>query len=173
MYIRNANLNDLEKILTIYAKARAFMREHGNETQWQNNYPPEESLRENIRDGKLKLAITDDNIAGENIVGEEIVGENIACVFYFAVEEESTYAYIEGSWPDNEPYGVVHRVASAKKGGATFAIRWAMTQCKNLRIDTHDDNYPMQNLVTKLGFGFCGYIFLADGSPRRAYAIRN
>lgn len=158
MYIRNANLNDLEKILAIYAKARAFMREHGNETQWQNNYPPEESLRENIRDGKLKLAMD---------------GENIACVFYFAVEEEPTYAYIEGSWPDNEPYGVVHRVASAKKGGATFAIRWAMTQCKNLRIDTHDDNYPMQNLVKKLGFSYCGRIYVADGSPRRAYAIRN
>ena len=158
MYIRNANLNDLEKILAIYAKARAFMREHGNETQWQNNYPPEESLRENIRDGKLKLAMD---------------GEEIACVFYFAVEEEPTYAYIEGSWPDNEPYGVVHRVASAKKGGATFAIRWAMTQCRNLRIDTHDDNYPMQNLVKKLGFSYCGRIYVADGSPRRAYAIRN
>ena len=158
MYIRNANLNDLEKILAIYAKARAFMREHGNETQWQNNYPPEDSLRENIRDGKLKLAMD---------------GEEIACVFYFAVEEEPTYAYIEGSWPDNEPYGVVHRVASAKKGGATFAIRWAMTQCRNLRIDTHDDNYPMQNLVKKLGFSYCGRIYVADGSPRRAYAIRN
>ena len=158
MYIRNANLNDLEKILAIYAEARAFMREHGNETQWQNNYPPEESLRENIRDGKLKLAMD---------------GEEIACVFYFAVEEEPTYAYIEGNWPDNEPYGVVHRVASAKKGGATFAIRWAMTQCRNLRIDTHDDNYPMQNLVKKLGFSYCGRIYVADGSPRRAYAIRN
>lgn len=158
MYIRNANLNDLEKILAIYAKARAFMREHGNETQWRNNYPPEDSLRENIRDGKLKLAMD---------------GEKIACVFYFAVEEEPTYAYIEGSWPDNEPYGVVHRVASAKKGGATFAIRWAMTQCRNLRIDTHDDNYPMQNLVKKLGFSYCGRIYVADGSPRRAYAIRN
>ena len=158
MYIRNANLNDLEKILVIYAKARAFMREHGNETQWQNNYPPEESLRENIRDGKLKLAMD---------------GENIACVFYFAVEEEPTYAYIEGNWPDNEPYGVVHRVASVKKGGATFAIRWAMTQCRNLRIDTHDDNYPMQNLMKKLGFSYCGRIYVADGSPRRAYAIRH
>lgn len=39
----------------------------------------------------------------------------------------------------------------------------------NVRIDTHRDNQPMQALLKKCGFAYCGRIFLADGSERIAF----
>lgn len=51
-----------------------------------------------------------------------------------------------------------------------FCINWAYEQCKHLRIDTHEDNVVMQNLVKKLGFKYCGIIHIKeDNDPRLAY----
>ena len=36
----------------------------------------------------------------------------------------------------------------------------------NLKIDTHEDNYVMQNMLKKCGFTPCGTIYLEDGEPR-------
>lgn len=95
-----------------------------------------------------------------------------AAVFYFAPGPDETYHKIyEGEWLDDAPYAVVHRVASPSviKGAAGFCLDWCFEQFPNLRIDTHQDNLPMQNLLKKKGFRFCGKIFLANGSPRLAF----
>ena len=39
----------------------------------------------------------------------------------------------------------------------------------HIRIDTHEDNVVMQNLLKKLGFKFCGIIHLKNGDKRLAY----
>ena len=86
---------------------------------------------------------------------------------------EPTYTEIEdGSWIDDTPYGVIHRLASdgSQKGTGSFCINWAYEQCKHIRIDTHIDNTIMQKLVEKLGFIHCGTIYVKqDDYPRLAY----
>ena len=86
---------------------------------------------------------------------------------------EPTYRHIEdGTWLDDSPYGVVHRLASdgSVKGVGAFCIDWAFRQCGHLRIDTHGDNIVMQNLLAKLGFARRGTIYVEeDEFPRIAY----
>ncbi len=41
--IRLATKKDLPIILDIYEHARDFMRKNGNETQWNNNFPPQKT----------------------------------------------------------------------------------------------------------------------------------
>jgi RimJ/RimL family protein N-acetyltransferase len=36
-------------------------------------------------------------------------------------------------------------------------------------VDTHQDNVVMQRILEKLGFTYCGIIFVANGTPRLAY----
>ena len=55
------------------------------------------------------------------------------------------------------------------KGVGSFCINWAFEKCGNMKIDTHADNKPMQNLLLKLGFKKCGIIYIADGSQRVAF----
>lgn len=158
--IRKATFDSLEEILAIYAYARSFMAEHGNAAQWGNTYPPIELVKQDIREGKCYICV-------ECAEKERIVG-----VFYFAREVDATYQVISGGeWLNGEEYAVVHRVASAEgtKGVATFCLNWAFEQWSNIRIDTHDDNKPMQGLLKKLGFRYCGRITLDDGSPRIAF----
>ena len=76
------------------------------------------------------------------------------------------------TWLDDSPYGVIHRIAGdgTKKGIGEFCIRWALQQCPHLRVDTHEDNKVVQNLLKKLGFVHCGTIYLeADHAPRLAF----
>ena len=53
---------------------------------------------------------------------------------------------------------VVHRVASTGivRGAASFCLDWAYAQTQNLRMDTYSDNIPMQKLLEKCGFQYCG-----------------
>ena len=74
-----------------------------------------------------------------------------------------------GAWLDDAPYGVVHRIAAAKgtHGAASFCMNWCMEQCGNIRIDTHANNKPMQGLLNKLGYTYCGVIELENGRGER------
>ena len=157
MRIRPATNEDIPTLMRIYANARAYMREHGNEKQWIDGYPKEELIRKDLAEKQLYVCEEEKQIAG------------VFCYFY---REEPTYAKIyAGQWLNTEPYGVVHRIASAKNrhGIASFCLQWCLQQCGNLKIDTHRDNYPMQNALNKNGFCYCGIIYLADGAERLAY----
>ena len=49
----------------------------------------------------------------------------------------STYEKIDdGNWIGDDNYGVVHRIASdgTEKGTGSFCIRWAIEQCRHLRM---------------------------------------
>lgn len=164
MEIRAAVLGDLPQMMEIYAAARQFMRETGNPDQWKDSYPEEEIVREGILEGKAFVCV-----AGRPEEGEE--GELLG-TFYFAEEEDPTYQKIEeGRWLNEEPYGVVHRVAGSGKvkGFAKACFDWAGKQCNNLKIDTHRDNHVMQHVLEKNGFTRCGIIYLLNGEERLAY----
>lgn len=157
MEIRKAELADLSRMMEIYADARAYMRNHGNATQWAGGYPSEERIREDIGAGESYVCVKNGELLG---------------VFCFFAHKDSTYDVIyEGSWLNDEPYGVIHRIAVAKhhRGVASFCYEFALSQCPNLRIDTHRDNMPMQNSLIKNGFQRCGIIHLQNGDPRIAF----
>ena len=161
MEIRHATENDFMRIMEIYAYARKFMAEHDNPKQWgATNWPPEELIHDDIRNRNSYVCEAEGRIVG---------------VFYYNYGQDidPMYAVIEdGAWFSTEPYGVVHRIAGdgSVRGIGTFCINWAYEQCGHLRIDTHEDNYVMQNLLLKLGFRRCGLIHvLEDNDPRIAY----
>ena len=122
MEIRKASVQDLGQIMQVYDKARKFMRENGNAEQWGEDYPSAELIEHDI--DKMYLCMSEGRIA---------------CVFYYAAEEDEDYKEINGKWLNEEPYGVVHRVASTGK------VRGA-----------YSDNIPMQKLLEKCGFQYCG-----------------
>jgi hypothetical protein len=157
MQIRKTTLEDLKEVMEIYAHARSFMAQTGNPTQWGDGYPSEALIREDIR-------------RGISYVGE--ADGRIEAVFVYFKGEDPTYNYIEnGSWKNEAPYGVIHRIASrgTVKGSGSQCLQWGFAQCGNLKIDTHDDNVVMQHVLEKNGFEKCGRIYLEDGRPRLAY----
>lgn len=156
MIIRKAAADDLEEICRIYAGARAYMRESGNPGQWKDAHPAPEIVERDIQTGTSYVCVD---------------GEKIAVVFYFNIERDPTYGKIDGRWLNDEPYGVVHRIARDRDatGAAAFCLDWCFEQCRNLRIDTHRDNAPMRGLLEKLGFCYCGIIWIENGEERIAF----
>lgn len=156
--IRRANKNDLISIMPIYEAAKAKMREDGNMHQWSDKYPDEETLLADIARGELYIACEDDEIYG---------------VFMLSFSGEETYKEIQGAWLNDEPYAVIHRIASLGKGRKLLkdAIDIAFASTENIRIDTHEDNNIMRSLLNKLGFTYTGIIHLKSGDERRAYQL--
>ena len=156
--IRQATVQDIPEMLRIYDAARAAMRAAGNPTQWSGGYPTEELLRADIARG-VSYVLHDAGAAPH-------------AVFVLIAGDDPTYAHIEnGAWRDDTPYATLHRVGSDGSHRGTFRtiLDFARTQYSHLRADTHEDNHPMQHLLCAAGLVFCGTIYVADGTPRRAY----
>ena len=157
MHIRKAAQQDLHSIMKLYENARIFMREHGNPDQWGTAYPPQNMIEADICSGALYVCTEDDAIEA---------------VFFYKEGIDPTYLKIyDGQWKNDAPYGVVHRITSSGKvkGAASFCLDWAFSQCGNLKIDTHENNVVMQNLLKKNGFTYCGRIYVDDGGERLAF----
>ena len=165
MKIRKTQVRDLESVLAIYAHARDFMRKTGNPTQWGDIWPPVDLIQADIQQQKSYVCVKE----SEEKVGQST--EEILAVFFLEMAEDPTYAEIyEGSWlEENRSYGVVHRSASLGQGAGGFCLEWALAECGNIRIDTHEANLPMRSLLKKLGYTYCGMIYTHDGTPRLAY----
>lgn len=154
--IRPARLSDLPAIEEIYAIARDYMQKSGNPNQWVNGYPRRELLESDVSKNQLFVYESEGVIHGS---------------FVFMTSPDPTYAYIEGEWPNEKPYGTIHRIASdgQEKGVFTHCFRFALENADEIRIDTHHDNKTMQHVVEKHGFKRCGVIYLENGDPRIAY----
>lgn len=158
MNVRLAEMRDFSAILNIYDRARRFMAENGNPTQWGSTYPDAELLREDMEDGHL-FVITD--------------GDRVCGVFSFLIGPDPTYGRIEeGAWHADRIYGTIHRIAGDGTGGIFKAcLEYCKGQSDYLRIDTHENNKIMQHVVTQNGFRRCGIIYTDNGTPRIAYDL--
>ncbi len=157
MEIKHCTINEIDKIMQIYDTARNFMRQTGNLNQWINGYPQKELVLEDINLNRF-YGVYDNG---------ELVG-----VFMMLVGNDPTYQKIyNGNWLNDEEYAVIHRIATVLhgKGIAKACYDFALSKCKNLRIDTHSDNLVMQRSLQKNGFKYCGVIYLLNGDPRLAY----
>lgn len=157
MEIRRSTKNNIDEIIKIFEDARKFMKDNGNPNQWKDSYPDKSLIESDIENNVSFVCVDEGKIVG---------------IFIYFEGTEPTYEEIHsGQWLNDEPYGVVHRIASAvgKRGVASFCLDWCFRRCGNLKIDTHRDNIPMHNLLNKNGFIRCGIIYLKNGDERIAY----
>lgn len=154
---RKATAEDLYRILQLIDYGRQKMRRSGNMHQWTDGQPSRETILQDVAIGNSYLLEED--------------GMPIA-TFAFVPGPDITYRKIyEGKWLNEEPYHVVHRMASMPGRHHAFndILDFCFTQTDNIRIDTHRDNTVMQHLILKYGFHYCGIIYLTDGTERLAY----
>ena len=100
MEIRLTELKDLPLVMEIYDYARAVMSANVKSTLCIDCFPSESFIRQEIEDGH-SFVCTDEQ--------GEILG-----TFCFILGEDPTYLNIyEGAWLNDEPYGVIHRMAAS------------------------------------------------------------
>ena len=150
--IRKTLDTDIPAVMAIYDVARAFMRAHGNATQWPEGTPSAEQL-------------TADIAAGGSYVCE--VDGRVVATFAFLPGPDECYDVIEdGQWRSDTPYAVLHRVASdgTVHGIAAAMFAFAKERADHLRIDTHADNLPMQGASMKAGFERAGVVYVSHAA---------
>ncbi len=156
MNIRKAHRKDLADIMAVLDAAKGIMRASGNTGQWVNGYPSEEVVLNDIENG-YGFVVEEDRTVG---------------YFAFIPSPEPTYSYIEGgSWLNDGPYHVVHRIGSYPEVHGVFKaiMDWCFDRDPDIRIDTHKDNHIMQHCISRYGFSYCGIIYLQSGDSRLAY----
>ena len=171
MTLRITEYKDVPQIMKIISAAQSFLASmHVN--QWTNGYPSEDIIRADIDRNESYVL--------ENIsCNEKNTDADIMAFAMFSCREEPTYRKIyKGSWLSSGSYLVVHRMSVSpeykKKGVAEHLLRCAeniatKNNAISIRIDTHRNNMPMRNLLSKLHYHYCGIIYLANGDERFAY----
>ena len=161
MELRTAAPEDLGKIMELIDQAKAFLKRNGVD-QWQNGYPDQTCIEEDIRKGKGYLCILDHDIAG------------YVCIDF---EGEPAYDTLDGKWLSIQPYVAVHRLAldaSVRGRGLASQVfeeteRLARSrEIHSFKVDTDNDNQIMKHLLEKNGFQFCGTICF-DNSENIAF----
>ncbi|MCC8188897.1 MAG: GNAT family N-acetyltransferase [Bacteroides sp.] len=158
MKIRKTRIDELDVVMDIYGKAAEFMRRTGNASQWVNGYPSRELIRKDI-EKEVSYVCT----------GEK--GEILGTFCFMPSPEPNYHTIYEGSWLNEEPYGVIHRLAGSGKGKgvADCCFDWCFAQYGNVRVDTHRDNKVMQHILRKHGYTYCGIIHVRNGTERLAF----
>lgn len=149
MHIEKAEMKDLDRVVEILRDGRNQLAESGID-QWQGDYPNVEHIQEDIEHGFAYLVHSDDH---------ETVG-----AFAIVAAPDHSYDELDGKWlVDTDDYLVIHRVAiHSDHAGNGYAsglftsvidyVKENPNGVKSLRIDTHEDNKPMQHLIEKYGF---------------------
>ena len=154
-------MNDAPAIWEIFQQAIKQRRRDGSK-QWQNNYPNENTVREDIENG-YSFVLTDQDVV-------------VACAAVIFAPEPA-YNKIDGAWLTHGDYAVIHRVALADeakgRGIATKLFQMIEPFCVSrgvfsIKIDTYFDNAPMLRLMEKLGYVYCGEVFF-NGAVCKAF----
>ena len=168
IYLRRAQLQDLPAIMKIIDDAKELLKKNGS-PQWQNGYPNQETLTQDIA-MQTKWVLINDN--------------KVAATATLQLTPEPTYRNItQGQWqqPD-EPYATIHRVAisSNYRGQGLSKLLFSnlltvgqMQGIKNFRVDTHRSNKAMQHIAENFNFKKRGIIKVNDqNDPERlAYEL--
>lgn len=161
MILRKADLPEVPVIWSILQGAIEQRKLDGSE-QWQNGYPNEQTVRDDIAQGYAYV-----------LVDEDVIVAYAAIIFGI----EPAYNDIKGKWLTDGDYAAVHRVATSKavkgKGMATHLFKMTEDLCRkqkvySIKVDTNFDNIPMLKILDRLGYAYCGEIFFS-GAPRKAY----
>lgn len=161
---RTAQHRDLLSIMAIIRQAQASIKKLDID-QWQNGYPNESVFLSDIEKKQCYLFYKNTDAAG---------------VMVISFEPEECYGAITGKgWScKGDKYAVIHRMAvSSHYRGSTLSeemLSFAENLCREnsilyLRTDTHRGNFPMQRLLVKNGYVYCGNVELdvQSGDPFR------
>jgi GNAT superfamily N-acetyltransferase len=163
--IRRALIDDIDTILSIVHSAQLSLRELGID-QWQDGYPSREVIEEDIRAG----------------VGYVECDSCDTAIGYAAIVLTGERAYLQiadDAWHTAGRYVVVHRLCVAANvrrcGVAIELMRYAAALARQngiftFRIDTHEGNSRMRQMMQRLGFSYCGIIYY-DSGKREAYDL--
>lgn len=160
---RKATISDLDKIMTIIEDGRAFLKSQ-NSGQWQDGDPSRENILQTIKDGHFYVVLS---LKGD-----------IASVCALTYQEEDYEHPYEGGWLTHQPYMVMHRCSVKEKyrrqgyGNALFMVLEIEAKKQgyhSIRIDTHEKNVPMRNLIIKNGFTYCGKTILKPNKDRMIF----
>ena len=166
MRIQLSKPTDVSRILEIIDDAKALLKSLGID-QWQNGYPNQEQIENDIANQESYVILNDEG--------------TIVATTMFTTRKEPTYKkVIDGEWiiDENQPYGVIHRLAMSKdfrgQGVSKFVFEYFHNylkekNIKSLKIDTHEENKTMQALVEKMGYQYCGIIYTNYGAKRLAF----
>jgi len=144
-----AKLFDLEEILVIIEDARKFMSAQGS-GQWQDGTPNKVTITNDIKNNNFYVCKMQNEIVGV-----------LALLEY----EEGYDKLLTGRWQHLGPYFVIHRFATKRsqfsKGVATFMLKEVEQIARKnntyiIKVDTHEKNTPMCNLLLKNGYQVAG-----------------
>ena len=148
-------------IMDILNGGREFQRAQGF-VQWPDGYPPASLILEDIEEGLGYVLLE---------------GDAVAAYLYLSFAGDPAYPQIKGKWHYDEPYAVIHRMATAaafRGKGAADAVFCLVEKIvskrgiRTLRIDTDGKNKRMQHVLEKNGFSYCGTV-VQGGGDRMAY----
>jgi RimJ/RimL family protein N-acetyltransferase len=160
---RKITIEDIDQVMEIIEQGKVYLKSTGVD-QWQNGYPNEAVIKEDLANGYGYVLECEDKIVG-----------TVALSF----DGEPYYDYIrDGKWMTKGDFLVIHRLAVSRtvRGTdiASEIIRQSEQLCalrgiRSIKIDTHKDNVVMQNFVKKNGFEYCGIVILGSEGERLAF----
>ncbi|MDO5105479.1 GNAT family N-acetyltransferase [Capnocytophaga sp.] len=161
MNFRKASIQDFQDIWQLILYAKNVRKAEGS-TQWQDGYPTEQTIENDILSGNGYVFTQNGTVLGY-----------VAIIF----GEEPAYEAIEGEWLSQSPYVVVHRMAVAAqakgKGLGSQMLQKAEQLARDnavesVRVDTNYDNFAMLKILDKQGYTYRGEVYFR-GSARKAF----
>lgn len=151
MEFRLAHPNEVDTIMMMIDQAREHIASYGSD-QWQNGYPTQEIIMEDILEGYGYVAV--------------IEGQLAAYVAMIKGFEPAYDAIYDGAWthPENHDYITFHRVMVHQDFRGQQVVQTLLEglietrQSNEFRADTHPKNMAMQHILKKLGFEQCGKV---------------
>lgn len=159
--LQKADREDFETILQIYNESKQYFFEHDID-QWQHGYPNLESIKQDFTNDVLYVLKSKGVVMGTLVLSKE---------------RQSNYQSIEkGAWLFGEEYVVIHRMALLATAKGQGYGRLMLQKCEerasniaeSIRVDTHQDNKVMRQLLKSLGYRYAGIVAVDDGK-RLAY----
>ncbi|MTV81371.1 GNAT family N-acetyltransferase [Secundilactobacillus folii] len=167
-YLRRAVESDLPAIKRIISDAKAYLKAQ-KINQWQDGYPDDAILKQDIEDGITYVLIIDNQLAGTAALHQGID------IDYLKIDD--------GSWKNgiDAHYTAIHRIAlagnfrgkhlSEKLMSGLITIS-SLLGFKDIRIDTHPENVGMQRVITSNGFEKRGKVYMHSSNDLRiAYQL--
>ena len=161
MTLRKATQAELKTIWEIIQYAIDQRRAEGSD-QWQNGYPNQTTIQEDLDAGYAY-----------------VLDEDGVILVYAAIifGKEDAYENIDGKWLTSNDYAVLHRVATSPKAkgkkAGTKLFQLVETLCLNnkvysIKVDTNFDNMAMLKVLENLNYTYCGEVFFQN-APRKAF----
>ncbi|MGK4151611.1 GNAT family N-acetyltransferase [Kurthia gibsonii] len=162
MRLVQAKKEQITRTMEIIEDGRANLKQLGL-PQWQNGYPDLEQMKKDVEQQKSYVLMD-----GQKIIGTVCLDE----------DGELAYDALNGKWSSNDPYIAIHRMAVAKetaaKGIGTQFLQ-AIEEVvlakgfKQIRLDTHTENIPMQRVAKKNHYQYVGNVSYGENIPCYAY----